>query len=108
MENNPTHKAKTLNGTWIEGWYDGANIWKEGVDRYPYPIIETTLCRSTYRPDSNDKMMYEGDEVLVNDVPHIIIWDDGRCSFKIIDIHDLVVQFHTSYRCTLTGRNKHD
>lgn len=25
MENNtPTHKAKSLDGTWVEGWYDGS------------------------------------------------------------------------------------
>jgi hypothetical protein len=114
MENNPTHKAKTPNGQWIEGWYDGSDshdlvMWIKGSDLIKHLVVDpTTLCRSTYRADSNGKMMYEGDEVLLNNVPHTIIWDDDRCSFKMIDIHDLVVQFHPSYRYTLTGKNKHD
>jgi hypothetical protein len=113
MQNNPTHKAKTFDGQWIEGWYDGSDevhcIWtNENTNKLPDRINPTTLCRSTYRQDSNSKMMYEGDEVLVNNVPHTIIWDDGRCSFRMIDIHDLVVQFHPSYKYTLKGKNKYD
>lgn len=114
MENNPTHKAKTLDGKWIEGWYDGSDahdlvMWIKGSDDISHLIVDpTTLCRSTYRADSNGNMMYEGDEVEVNNVPHTIIWDDKSCSFMMIDNHDLVVRFYPSYRYTLTGKNKHD
>lgn len=111
MTNQPTHKAKTLDGKWIEGWYDGSTGSIMWITDKKIPCVHVhngTLCRSTYRPDSNGKIMYEGDEVLVNNVPHTIIWDDGSSSFQMIDIHDLVVRFHHSYRYALTGKNKHD
>jgi hypothetical protein len=107
MTNQPTHKAKTLDGTWIEGWYDGANIWKEGDDRYPYAIIEYTLCRSTYRPDSNGKMMYEGDEVIVGDILFTIKWCDTSSAFKL-SVGDFLIPMSRYTKTTLTGKNKHD
>ena len=108
MQNNPTHKAKTISGEWVEGWYDGANIWKEGDDRYPHAIIESTLCRSTYRPDSNGKMMYEGDEVDHNGKIWHIEWIESICAFVLKRGKKAVVPFTLNILITLTGKNKHD
>jgi hypothetical protein len=107
MQNNPTHKAKTISGDWIEGYFDGANVWCEGDDRYPYPIIETTLCRSTYRQDSNGKMMYDGDEVEVGEgITYTIMWNDYYCGFILQN--DRGRTFINEVKLTLTGKNKHD
>jgi hypothetical protein len=112
MQDNPTHKAKTIYGDWIEGWYDGSNkihlIWNdiEPVDM-PDVINPTTLCRSTYRQDSNGNMMYEGDEVEVDGKPFIIEWNTESCGFMLASnqyLHDIT--FYGTY--TLTGKNKHD
>ena len=103
MTNQPTHKAKTLDGTWIEGWYDGydGSIRNEEL----YDIDRTTLCRSTYRPDSNGKMMYEGDEVEVDGRLFTIEWSKEYAAFGLSSgeyFHEIAFQI------TLTGKNKHD
>jgi hypothetical protein len=116
MENNPTHKAKTFNGEWIEGWYDGY----EGHIRTDelYYIDRTTLCRSTYRVDSNGKMMYEGDEVEVKffiEFTHrykgnwFIKYDDVRCRYLLESVDGkLTLYFDVHDKYTLTGKNKND
>lgn len=114
MENNPTHKAKTLDGTWIEGWYDGSIesnpiIWcKHRRGCYHFEINPTTLCRSTYRPDSNGKIMYEGDEVEVDGENYFIIWDDNTCSFCMVVDDNYPLEFNMEDNYYLTGKNKHD
>ncbi len=114
MTNQPTHKAKTLDDQWIEGWYDGSDK-HELVIWIAYPnddnlthvqINPTTLCRSTYRPDSNGKMMYEGDEVECNGTKMIIEWDSFDCGF-VLTGSSITKMYHYKI-ITLTGRNKHD
>lgn len=115
MENNPTHKAKTLDGTWIEGWYDGSIesnpiIWcKHRRGCYHFEINPTTLCRSTYRPYSNGKIMYEGDEVEVDGRLFIIEWHTESCGFILCTNDSYRIPFMTHMKYwTLTGKNKHD
>ncbi len=123
MENNPTHKAKTLDGTWIEGWYDGSIesnpiIWcKHRRGCYHFEINPTTLCRSTYRPDSNGKIMYEGDEIDVAremfDVieasgVYTIEWDNVCCGFVLIAEGKEALEFNEMDYYYSTGKNKHD
>lgn len=110
MTNQPTHKAKTIDGKWIEGWYDGSNgdqiMWMTiPPNGCPYIINPTTLCRSTYRPDSNGKMMYEGDEVEVNGRLFTIEWSEEYAAFRLSSgeyFHEI------EFEITLTGKNKHD
>lgn len=114
MYNTHTHKAKTIDGQWVEGWYDGSDkndlvIWlpNGNTDSWPFNINPSTLCRSTYRPDSNGKLMYEGDEVEVDGKPFIIEWNTESCGFMLSCgeyLHDIT--FYETY--TLTGKNKHD
>lgn len=67
----------------------------------------TTLCRSTYRTDSNDKMMYEGDEVVWNNRVWIIEWCNESCAFMLSDGEERqYIRWYEDY--TLTGKNKHD
>jgi hypothetical protein len=113
MQNNPTHKAKTLDDQWIEGWYDGS-YKHELVIWIAYPnddnlthvqINPTTLCRSTYRQDSNGNMMYEGDEVEVDGRLFTIEWSKEYVAFGLSSgefFHEIAFQI------TLTGKNKHD
>lgn len=113
MTINPTHKAKTLDGKWIEGWYDGSDshdlvMWIKGSDLIKHLVVDpTTLCRSTYRPDSNNKMMYEGDEVLVGDILFTIKWCDTSSAFKL-SVGDFLIPMSRYTKTTLTGKNKHD
>ena len=110
--NQFTHKAKTIDGTWVEGWYDGsvedALLWLNDKVRPFRAINPFTLCRSTYRPDRNGTLMYEGDEVEVNKSKFWIIWDDEYCAFKIINDDGEFFRMPKYYTYTLTGKNKHD
>jgi hypothetical protein len=109
MTNQPTHKAKTLDGTWIEGWYDGSTgaiMWITDNKIPCVSIKPNTLCRSTYRTDSNGKMMYEGDEVYTQRGVYIIWWNPITCAFLLTNDHENI--FMGTVAPTLTGKNKHD
>ena len=117
MTNQPTHKAKTLDGKWIEGWYDKANVLRENDDRYPHAINPTTLCRSTYRPDSNGKIMYEGDTIDIKEWEdsmrnisgeYTIEWDCVGCCFCLIAEGKEALEFNEMDYYYSTGKNKHD
>ena len=124
MYNQPTHKAKSLDGQWVEGWYDGSNpesqlIWFNVNNTWYnfHEINPTTLCRSTYRTDSNGKLMYEGDEVEVKDWEgsmrsiagiYTIAWDEVTCCFCMIADDKEAITFNEVDYYTITGKNKHD
>ncbi len=122
MTNNPTHKAKTLTGTWIEGWYDNSTgnhtMWIQTLTKkFVEEINPTTLCRSTYRPDSNGKMMYEGDRIDVKEWEdgmrnisgeYTIEWDCVGCCFCLIAEGREALEFNEMDYYYSTGRNKHD
>lgn len=115
--NQPTHKAKTIDGQWVEGWYDGNTytIWYESS--FGKAIDKNTLCRSTYRTDSNGKLMYEGDEVEVKDWEdsmrniagiYTIAWDEVSCGFALIADGKEAITFNEVDYYYLTGKNKHE
>lgn len=115
--NKPTHKAKSLDGTWAEGWYDGSNpesqlIWfavKE--DRFSfYEIAPSTLCRSTYRTDSNGTLMYEGDEVMYLGKMYNIEWVNSICGFVLKHEDGTFIPFNRDmdHLLILTGKNIKD
>ena len=113
----PTHKAKTLDGQWVEGWYDGSDqddptIYKYGSDKsvvINIPINPSTLCRSTYRPDSNGKLMYEGDEVEVDGMKFTINYSIDTCSFVLIHCnHEDIKEEFSFYKTYTLTRKKHD
>ena len=121
--NLPTHKAKTISGEWIEGWYDGSIesnpiIWcKHRRGCYHFEINPTTLCRSTYRPDSNGKIMYEGDTIDIKEWEdsmrnisgeYTIEWDCVGCCFCLIAEGKEALEFNEMDYYYSTGKNKHD
>lgn len=122
MENKPTHKAKSLDGQWVEGWFNGINEsviikWDNYEEYKPRFINPSTLCRSTYRTDSNGKLMYEGDEVEVKDWEdsmrniagiYTIAWDEVSCGFALIADGKEAITFNEVDYYYLTGKNKHD
>lgn len=111
MESKPTHKAKSLDGQWVEGWYDGSDqdFIVMVLDKFKIaPINPSTLCRSTYRTDSNGKLMYEGDEVMHNGKLWNIEWIDSICAFVLKRGKKAVVPFTLNILITLTGKNSSD
>lgn len=124
----PTFKALTPAGEWVEGWFDHSLkdapvIWfhKEGHEAGFYEVLPETVCVSTGRPDSNGKMMFNGDFVQVDE------WIDGMkgysgiycieytnldCAFFLVDYNksaeDMAIPFNEMDTYTLTGKNFHD
>ena len=95
MTPTPTHKALTPAGEWVEGWFDYSYgdhpvIWlKQPNEEEEGSFVEAlpeTVCRATGRPDSNGKMMYEGDYVQIEGDPDIyeIEYNQEYCAFILI------------------------
>ena len=118
-----THKAKDLNGNWVEGWYeydpDALQVhalWvnsKKGFGNVKYPINPSTLCERVRGTD-----FFEGDEMisdLSGQVGYLFYnsefhkWQvefksrDGEV--KKIDLW-LALQYQSSWKPT--GKNIHD
>ena len=125
MTMTPTFKALTPAGEWVEGWYffNGSEHGIINNKFFPGSWIEVlpeTVCMATGRPDSNGKMMFNGDFVQVDE------WIDGMkcysgiyrieynavdCAFLLVDDRDMIVRamrFNEMDTYTLTGKNIHD
>ena len=121
----PTHKALTPAGEWVEGWFDYSSvdapvIWISGETYFGSNriVLHETVCRATGRPDSNGKMMYEGDYVKVHKWIDVMKGYSGiyrieynifDCAFCLVDDNksgeDMAINFNVMDNYILTGKN---
>lgn len=70
--------------TWdeIESWFENGIAY----NKCTFYSVDATLCRSTLFKDKNDKVIWQGDIIMVNgkkDLIRQIIWDEETCSIMM-------------------------
>lgn len=116
MTPTPTHKALTIDGEWVEGWFDYSDEeypimgYPKGTDSIMYePVLPHTVCRATGLTDKNGVHIWEGDELALEDMTFYVEWFDGGFHLGRNDSQTKSpISQDRTRKFTLTGKNIND